>query len=149
MQILSLHHDQRMILETLRMAADSLKLTEHMAIVGGLARHLSGDPEPPGDIDVLVEAPVCDRYWELAEILTRHGINSGWEVFDPPNFSTWNPCNPEDIGHAMHFALQRGEQVHERLDFCFTVENLDRIPKSGRWIREKPRVSKKSGASGR
>jgi hypothetical protein len=118
MQVSSLHEDQRKILETLRLAADSLKLTEHMAIVGSLARYLPGDPKLPRDVDVLIEEPVCERYWELVEILTKHGINSGWEVFDPPNFPTWSPCHPDRIGHAMHFTVgQRGGEYkkHEAL----------------------------------
>jgi hypothetical protein len=139
MQVSSLQEDQRKILETLRLAADSLKLTEHLAIVGSLARYLAGDPKLPRDVDVLIEKPVCERYWELVEILTKHGINSGWEVFDPPSFPTWSPCHPEHIAHAMHFAIGSSGNYQERdagkLDFCFTVENLAKIPMSSRWIR--------------
>ncbi len=147
MLVSSLHKDQRKILETLRLAANSLKLTERMAIVGGLAKYLAGDTRMPGDVDVLIEEPVCERYWELVEILTKHGINSGWEVLDPPSFPTWSPCHPEDIGHAMHFTVgPRGGEYkkHEALDFCFTVADLHKIPRSSQWIIEEPRVSRAS-----
>jgi hypothetical protein len=139
MDVLSLHQDQRKILEAVRVAVESLNLNEHLAIVGSLAEYLAGGRKPPGDIDMLIEEQICARYWEFVEILTKHGVNSVWEVYDPPNFQTWSPCHPGRIEHAMHFAVgssgnYRGHKPGN-LDLCFTVDNLAKIPKSARWVR--------------
>ncbi len=139
MRALSLHEDQWKILETVRLALDKLNLTEHAAIVGSLAKYLAGDSKPPNDIDMLIEEPICVRYWELIEILTQHGINSGWEVYDPPRIPTWSPCHPHSIQHAMHYAVGCSSNYHDHktghLDFCFTAANLTKIPNSTRWVR--------------
>jgi hypothetical protein len=139
MRSLSLHDDQWKILNAVRSALSKLNLTEHIAIVGSLAKYLDGSGKPPGDIDMLIEEPICVRYWELIEILTENGINSGWEVYDPPGFPTWSPCHPDSIQHAMHYAVGCSSSYHDHkaghLDFCFTTADLAKIPNSSKWVR--------------
>jgi hypothetical protein len=132
MRQLSLHSNQNRILDALRSALGILRMTNNAAIIGSLARHLAGDPTPPGDIDVLIERPLCERYWAFLEILAQHKIYSVRDVLDRPLFS-WRSCIAE-IGHARSLAIDCMPDKHNGLDICFKASDLASIPHSERWV---------------
>jgi hypothetical protein len=123
------------ILDGIRDAVERLKMKEQSAIVGGFARHLNGDPKMPGDIDVLIERPLCERYWDFLEVLVRHGLFSLRDVIDRPAFE-WNPLLQRKA-HARALAVSAPSNPNDKsgaLDVCFSPENLDFIPHSDKWV---------------
>ena len=137
MSILSLHRNQLRILAALQSATRILQMADHLTIVGSLGKFLAGQTQRVGDIDVLIDAELCKRYWDFVEILSLHGITSVWDVFDRPKFP-WNYCYPS-IGHARHLTIDccanmRGLK-HANLDICLKASDLAVIPHSSRWVR--------------
>jgi hypothetical protein len=132
---MKLHQNHHRILSALQAADNRLGMTDQLAIVGGMARHLAGDPTPPGDVDVLIEKPLCVRYWDFLEILTSEGLRSVRDVLDKPSF-TWTPCLPE-IAHARALTIDcnatLANEKHGALDICFKADYLDDIPKADQW----------------
>ena len=86
-----LHPNQKRILTALRSATRILRMESHLTVVGSLGRYLSGQVPHVGDIDVAIERPLCERYWEFLEILSLHGIVSVYDVIVRPEY-TWSPC---------------------------------------------------------
>jgi hypothetical protein len=133
---MTLHSDQVRILEALKAAVNTLGMIDQLAIVGGLARHLAGDPKAPGDIDVVIEKPLCLRYWDFLEILVQKGLRSVRDVLVRPSFN-WNPCITE-IAHARALTINcdatfAGEK-RGALDICFKADHIDCIPNSAEWV---------------
>jgi hypothetical protein len=139
MCISSLHPSQQKILGAIQDAVRTLKMADHLAIVGGIAKHLAGDAKLPGDIDVLIERPLCERYWEFLEMLVRDGIRSVRNVLNPPTFFRWKPCLQE-IAHALALTIDCADdetvrrERHADLDICLAAADLDHIPRSGLWV---------------
>src|SRR5256885_9214364 len=73
---MNLRENHKRILTALKEAVDTLGMTDQLAIVGGVARHIAGEEKQPGDVDVLIEKPLCEKYWEFFKILTKHGLRS-------------------------------------------------------------------------
>jgi hypothetical protein len=117
-------------------------MIDQLAIVGSLAEYLNGNNKVPGDIDVLIERALCERYWDFLELLTGNGITSVRDVIDWPPFS-WKPCSSE-IAHALALTIDCAaltpQVVHSpndkdcSLDICLKADDLDRIPYSQRWV---------------
>jgi len=140
MPIRSLHPNQQQILSALQSAMRILRTSDSLTIVGSLGRFLAGQTQRVGDIDVLIDAPLCERYWEFIEILGLHGITSVFDVFDRPKFP-WKPCR-QQTAHAKALTVDCCANVlmsygmkHANLDICFKASDLDAIPHSSQWVR--------------
>jgi hypothetical protein len=110
-------------------------MANNLTIVGSLARALAGDPSQVRDIDVLIDTPICERYWEFIEILVQHGIRPVFDLFDRPTFP-WHPCCSV-FAHARALTVdcaQTGRVKEANLDIFFKASDLDAIPRSGRWV---------------
>jgi hypothetical protein len=116
-------------------------MTDHLTVVGGLGRFLAGTDKWVGDVDVLIDDQLCNRYWDFLEILSLHGITSVYDVLDRPTFP-WKPCR-RTIAHAKALTIDCCANVlmaygmkHANLDIYFKASNLDAIPQSSQWVRE-------------
>jgi hypothetical protein len=131
----SLHPNQQRILAALRSAVRILRMPDHLTIVGSLAAFLAGEKSSAGDIDVLIDAELCKRYWEFTEILSLHGIKSVYDVLARPEFP-WHPCC-DDIAHATALTVdcrEHEEHKHANLDICISANDLGSIPNSSDWV---------------
>ena len=142
MCISSLHQNQRNILAAFRSALRILRMAEHLAIIGSLALYLKPlnpgqNARLPGDIDVFIEGPLCERYWEFLEILTLYGIRSVRDVLDRPAFN-WNPCHPGTIAHARALTIDCNATTEPdksgAIDICFRASDLAHIPNTNQWV---------------
>jgi hypothetical protein len=135
----SLHSNHLRILNALLSAVRILGLTkDDLLIVGGLGEFLAGKRQFVGDVDVLISADLCKRYWEFLEVLTLHGLKSVFDVFDRPKFP-WHPCRGA-FAHAKALTLDCCANCippmkHVNLDIVFTAADLNHIPKSDKWVR--------------
>lgn len=136
MPILSLHRNQLRIVTALQSATRILQMTDHLTIVGSLGKFFAGQAQRVGDIDVLIDAELCKRYWDFLEILSFHGITSVFDVIERPKFP-WDHCCPF-IAHARALTVDccanaRGLK-HANLDICFKASDLGVIPHSCQWV---------------
>jgi hypothetical protein len=136
MSILSLHPNQLQILRALQSAMRILRTREYLTIVGSLGKFLAGATQRVGDVDVRIERPLCERYWEFLEILSLHGVRSVFDVLDRPSFP-WTFCCPL-IAHARALTVDCAalNLSYANLDICFTPSDLAAIqnPDSTRWV---------------
>ena len=132
-------HHQR-IVTALQAAVGQLNLREHLTIVGGLGSFLAGMRQKVGDIDVLIDAHFCNRYWEFIEILDRHEIVSLYDVFERPNFR-WRPCCLK-IEHALALTVDFHDHLLQvkqaNLDIVLQASDLAAIPTSNTWVYDGP-----------
>jgi hypothetical protein len=142
MHLSALHQNQIQIIGAIRSAMRILQMTEHLSIICSLARYIGGAEKLPGDIDVFIEQPLCERYWDFIEILNLHGVISVYDVLDRPPF-TWRYCR-SSIAHVKALTVDCSTNAlagagvagfkHANLDICFTAANLRHIPSSDRWV---------------
>jgi hypothetical protein len=137
MPVLSLHPNQVQIVSALQSARRILDLTaDQLTIVGSLGKFLAGAVQRVGDIDVLIDAELCKRYWEFLEILSLNGLSAVYDVLDRPRFP-WNHCYPT-IAHPRALTVDcRAHALglkHSNLDIFFKPSDLSNIRHSCRWV---------------
>jgi hypothetical protein len=134
--ISALHPNQLKILAAIRQALQTLGMTDHLAIVGSLAKYLdsSGTTKVPGDVDVFIDRSLCKCYWEFLEILASRGIKSLWDVPDRSSLPWWNSWCPR-VQHGLAFWIEPpSPALHNKLDIVLNESDLQHIPRSGQWI---------------
>jgi hypothetical protein len=135
MSILSLHPNHLKILRALQSATRLLSMTDHLLIVGSLARFLAGQTQRVGDVDVSIDAELCKRFWDFLEVLAAHGIKPVFDVLDRPQFP-WDHCS-QTIAHPLAltvdcYANLRGLK-HANLDIVLKSDDINSIPMSSNW----------------
>jgi hypothetical protein len=134
----SLHPNQLRILAALKSATQALKLTEHLLVVGSLGPYLAGNVKESKDVDVLIDADLCNRYWDLVSQLAREGIVPVYDLLDRPEGVPWNNCLSE-VAHGLSLTIDRCASPNRdkgtNLDICVNAADLRHIPNSGQWVR--------------
>lgn len=139
-----LHPNTMRIVRAIRSATRILKSVEHVVIVGSLAKMLDGNPPVAGvgDVEILLDKPLCENYWQFLEILGLHGLHSMYDVWERPDFD-WKPYRI-DIGHAKLLSVDcfatyvSNGFKHATLDIVFKADDIVHITGGSTWAEEIP-----------